>query len=72
MKFEFHDLIYIIFTIISAAMTFLINRFFQMVDEERKYFKEKFDKIDDEIMEMKDDISDIKVMIGKLQVKNKL
>lgn len=72
MELEIHDFINGFFAVLAGLMTILLNRFLKLVDEERKDYKDNFNKIDNEIKSMKNEIIEIKVMIGKLQVKNKL
>lgn len=58
--------------VVGAGWSILINRFFKLFDDERQFFKTQIDRIDKRIHSVEQDLTEIKVMIGKLATKAKI
>lgn len=72
MNIGFQEIIWIVMSVVGAGWAILINRFFKLFDDERQFFKTQIDRIDKRIHSVEQDLTEIKVMIGKLATKAKI
>jgi len=72
MNIGFQEIIWIVMAVVGAGWSILINRFFKLFDDERQFFKTQIDRIDKRIHSVEQDLTEIKVMIGKLATKAKI
>lgn len=72
MNIGFQEIIWIVMAVVGAGWAILINRFFKLFDDERQFFKTQIERIDKRIHSVEQDLTEIKVMIGKLATKAKI
>ena len=72
MNIGFQEIIWLVMAVVGAGWAILINRFFKLFDDERQFFKTQIDRIDKRIHSVEQDLTEIKVMIGKLATKAKI
>lgn len=72
MNIGFQEIIWIVMAVVGAGWAILINRFFKLFDDERQFFKTQIDRIDKRIHSVEQDLTEIKIMIGKLATKAKI